>query len=52
MAVYKRYQYWGSENGKPIKKWSDFFFWDSDLRDPIQLKGYKGNHLINEYKDT
>ena len=51
MAVYKRFQYWGTENGKPVKKWTDFFSWHSDMRDPIQLKGFKGNHLRNEYKD-
>lgn len=47
---YKRYQYWASENGKPIKKWTEFFIWDSDSTEPIQLKGYKGNDLKNEYK--
>ena len=31
--------------------WSQWFKWDSDSRDPIQLKGYKGDHLLNEYKD-
>lgn len=47
MSCYKRYEYWASENGKPIKKWTDFFLWDSDNRDPWQLK----NRLRNEYKD-
>lgn len=48
MAVYKRYQY----RTKDGVAWTEFFPWDSDMRDPIQLKGYKGNHLRNEYKDT
>ena len=47
MKCYKRYEYWTSENGKPVKKWTDFFLWDSDNRDPWQLK----NKLKNEYKD-
>jgi hypothetical protein len=47
---YKRYEFWASENGKPVKKWTNFFIWDSDSRDQIQLKGFKGNHLKNEYK--
>jgi hypothetical protein len=47
----KRYEYWSSENGKPIKKFTSWFEWHSDMRDPIQLKGFKGNHLRNEYKD-
>lgn len=47
----KRYEYWSSEDGKPVKKWTSFFKWDSDIRDEIQLKGFKGNHLHNEYKE-
>lgn len=47
MKCYKRYEYWASENGKPIKKWTDFFLWDSDIRDEWQLKG----KLRNFYKD-
>jgi len=50
MEVFKRYEFWASENGKPVKKWTNFFIWDSDSRDQIQLKGFKGNHLKNEYK--
>jgi hypothetical protein len=45
--TYKRYQYWTRE-GKQFTEW---FPWHSDSRDPIQLKGYKGDHLRNEYKD-
>ena len=51
MTTYKRYQYWGSENGKPVKKWTEYFPWDSDSREKIQLKGFKGDCLLNEYKD-
>ena len=47
----KRFQYWASEQGKPIKKWTEWFNWDSDNREPIQLKGFKGNHLLNEYEE-
>jgi hypothetical protein len=46
----KRYEYWAFEDGKAVKKWTNYFPWDSTLTDPIQLKGYKGNHLRNEYK--
>lgn len=45
----KRFQYWGRKDGKVQKLWSDWFEWNSDNRDPIQLKGFKGNHLLNEY---
>lgn len=48
---YKRYQYWASENGKPVKKWSNYFLWDGDECPKIQLKGYKGDTLLCEYKD-
>lgn len=45
--VQKRFQYWGRSG----KCWSEWFNWDSDNRDPIQLKGFKGNHLLNEYRE-
>ena len=47
----KRFQFWGRKDGKVEKMWSQWFEWDSDNRDQIQLKGYKGDHLLNEYKD-
>lgn len=48
--VKKRFQFWGrNKDGKVEKMWSQWFEWDSDNRDPIQLKGYKGDHLLNEY---
>ena len=46
----KRYEYWGSENGKAVKKFTDWFEWDGEQY-PIQLNGFKGNHLHNEYTD-
>ena len=49
MEVFKRYQYWGSENGKPVKKWTEYFPWNSDSREKIQMKGFKGDNLLNEY---
>ena len=52
VMVKKRFQYWGrNKDGKVEKMWSEWFKWDSDNRDPIQLKGYKGDNLLNEYKD-
>ena len=47
----KRFQYWGRKDGVVQKLWSEWFEWKSDNRDPIQLKGYKGNHLLNEYQE-
>lgn len=41
--VYKRYEYFSREG----KKFTDWFLWDSDNRDPWQLK----NKLKNEYKN-
>lgn len=43
----KRYEYWASENGKPIKKFTTWFNWDSDLEEPWQMK----NKLKNEFKN-
>lgn len=47
MAVFKRFQYWGSENGRPVIKWSDFYPWDSDYKPKYQLKP----KLLNEYRE-
>ena len=44
---YKRYQY----RTRDGVKWTSWFLWYSDLRDPIQMKGYKGDHLLNEYRE-
>lgn len=43
----KRYEYWASENGKPIKKFTTWFNWDSNLEEPWQMK----NKLKNEFKN-
>ena len=45
----KRYQYWGSVNGKPQIMWTDWFNYDGP-EDKIQQKGFGGNHLLNEYR--
>ena len=42
----KRFQFWGSENGKPIKKWTEWFKYDGEQYE-WQLK----SKLKNEYKD-
>lgn len=47
----KRFQYWGFKDGHPQKLWTPWFAWDSDINEPIQQSGYKGNHLLNEYRD-
>lgn len=44
---YKRFQY----RVKGGVKWTDWFLWGSENRDPIQLKGYKGDNLLNEYRE-
>lgn len=49
--VYKRYQYWGKKDGKVQKLWTQFFPWNSPSREKVQLKGYKGDDLLNEYKE-
>lgn len=45
----KRFQFWGSLNGKPQIMWSGWFNWDGP-EEPIQHKGFKGNDLLNEYR--
>ena len=45
----KRYQYWGSVNGTPTILWTNWFNY-SGPEEPIQMKGFKGNHLRNEYR--
>ena len=46
--TYKRYEYWSSENGKPIKKLSPWYEWNSTLRDKWQLKGKLRNYYYEE----
>lgn len=50
--VMKRFQYWGRKDGKPCILWTDYFPWNSDIKDPIQHKGFKGNNLLNEYREN
>lgn len=45
----KRFQYWGSIDGIPQIMWSDWFDYNGP-EEPIQLKGFRGNHLKNEYR--
>lgn len=48
---YKRYQYWAYEDGKPVKKFTQWFEWESDYCPKVQFKSYKGDTLLCEYKD-
>lgn len=41
----KRYQYITNQG----VKWTPWFNWSGE-EEPIQLKGFKGNHLKNEYR--
>lgn len=43
----KRYQYWG----KFGIKWTEWFNYNGQ-EEPIQIKGFKGNDLRNEYRTT
>ena len=43
LMVQKRYQFWTKDG----IQWTEWFDWDSDLRDKWQLK----NRLLNEYKE-
>ena len=45
----KRFQYWGSLDGIPMKMWSNWFNYDGP-EESLQLKGFKGDHLLNEYR--
>lgn len=45
----KRFQYWGSINGTPQILWSEWFDFKG-TEEPIQLKGFKCNNLLNEYR--
>jgi hypothetical protein len=46
--VEKCYEYWSSEDGKPVKKITPWFLWDSSMREPWQLK----NRLRNFYREV
>ena len=45
--IQKRFQYWGAENGKPIKLWSEWFPYNGP-QEPQQL----GKGLKNEYREV
>jgi len=45
----KRFQFWGSVNGKPQKLWTEWFDYNGPEED-IQQKGFNGNHLLNEFR--
>lgn len=47
----KRYQYWASANGKPYKEWTQWFPYDGDETSQVQMKGYKGDVLLQEFRD-
>ena len=42
----KRYQHWTREG----IKWTPWFEWTSSDCPNVQLKGFKGNDLLNEYR--
>lgn len=50
MKCFKRYQFWGRKDGKVQKCWTPWFEWKSDNREKVQLKGFKGDNLLNEYR--
>lgn len=43
--IQKRFQFWGRE-GKEWTKWFNY----NGPQEPIQAKGFKGDHLLNEYR--
>lgn len=45
-VMLKRYEFWASENGKPLKKWTEYFPWDTDYCPKYQLS----RKLLNDYK--
>ena len=45
----KRFQYWGRLNGVPCILWSAWFNYNGP-EEKIQLKGFKGNDLLNEFR--
>ena len=48
----KRYQYWGRVNGSPTIMWTKWFTCRGNSTEPIQMKGFKGNNLRNEYREV
>lgn len=55
MALEKRYQYWGTENGKPQVMWTEWYHYsDDDSLLPIFQKEekyqLKNSKLLNEFR--
>lgn len=47
--IQKRYQY----RTKDGIQWSEWFEWGEDAPQPkVQLAGFKGEHLLNEYREV
>lgn len=46
----KRYQYWTFKEGKAQKAWTRWFT-VKFKGERVQLKGYKGDTLLNEYRE-
>ena len=47
----KRFEYWASKDGKPYKEWTQWFTWDGDTDNTVQAKGYKGDVLLQEFRE-
>ena len=54
MAIQKRYEYWGTENGRPVIKWTD---WSDYCEDDSQLSRLQTEEkyqlkpkLLNEFR--
>ena len=45
--IQKRYQYWGFSEGKPSILWTNWFPWNGDTSNKIQL-----GKLKNEYREV
>ena len=45
--TYKRYQYWGFEDGEDKIMWTKWFPWNSDWKPKFQI----GRKLLAEYKE-
>ena len=44
---FKRYEYWGCKDGKPMKMVTEWFSWNTEYKPKWQLN----NKLQNWYKD-
>ena len=52
--IQKRYEYWRSDNGKPVKLWTPWYNYSKEdclLKDFQTKEKYQlGNHLRNEFR--